>query len=173
VLGAVAPLALATTQSTALVVDLDPNGPAYSSERSLRQLVDDGPRAADLAPSQHGVAVLANGGIGFEEARRLVDILLQGWPAVVLRLPPQAPNDVPVPLVPVRLLLPGRLFPPQGRGVYQPVGRGDRRASRLKAAGSLVMPPAPRRAIRVLLDGSRPAAGRWTAAWQRVWDAPW
>ncbi|MCP3973351.1 MAG: hypothetical protein GY720_02525 [bacterium] len=173
VLGAVAPLALATTQPTALVIDLDPNGPAYPSERSLRQLVDDGPRAADLTPSQRGVAVLANGGIGLEDARRLLDLLLHGWPAVVLRLPPQAPGDVPVPLVPVHLLLPGRLFPPQGRGVYQPLGRGDRRAPSLRAAGSLVMPPAPRRTIRALLDGSRPAASRWTAAWRRVWEAAW
>lgn len=173
VLGAVAPLALATTQPTALIIDLDPNGPAYQSERSLRQLVDDGPRAADLAPSQRGVAVLANGGIGFYDAWRLVDLLLQGWPAVVLRLPPQAPVDVPVPLVPVRLLVPGGLFPPQGRGVYQALGPGDRRASRLRHDGSLVMPPAPRRSIRMLLDGSRPVASRWIAAWRRVWDAPW
>lgn len=173
VLGAVAPLALATTQPTALVVDLDPNGPAYPSGRSLRNLVEDGPRSADLAPSGSGVAVLANGGIGFEDARQLIDLLLQGWPAVVLRLPPQVPDDVPVPLVPVRLLVPGRLFPPQGRGVYQPLGPADRRIPSLLRDGSIVLPAASRRVAAALLGGSRPGPGRWMATWRRVWAAPW
>jgi hypothetical protein len=173
VLGAIAPLALATTQSTSLVVDLDSAGPHYPCARSLRELVEDGPRAADLSPDRTGVAVLANGGIAPEEARELVDLLLRGWPAVVLRLPPQAPGDVPAPIVPVRLLVPGRLFPPQGRGVYQPVapGRGQRR--RLEAGGSLILPTAPRKAIQALLEGSRPVANRWTRAWRRVWVASW
>lgn len=173
VLGAVAPLALATSQPTALVVDLDPNGPAYPSGRSLRQLVEDGPRAVDLAPSESGVAVLANGGVGLEDARHLVDLLVSGWPAVVLRLAPQAPVDVPVPLVPVRLLVPGGLFPPQGRGVYQPLGPVDRRARGLKASGSVVLPMARRRVVERLLVGSRPVAGKWMVAWRRVWDTPW
>lgn len=173
VLGAVAPLALATTQPTALVVDLDPNGPAYPSARSLRDLVEQGPRSVDLAPSQRGVAVVANGGIGFEDARVLVGLLLEGWPAVILRLSPQAPDDVPVPLVPVRLLVPGRLFPPQGRGVYQPLGSVSHRARSLRASGSLVLPAAPRRTVAALLAGSQPAPSRWMTAWRRVWAASW
>ncbi len=173
VLGAVAPLALAATQPTALVVDLDPGGPHYRSARSLRELVEEGPRAADLSPTRAGVAVLGNGGIGAEDSRELVDLLLRGWPAVVLRLAPQAPDDVPAPVVPVHLLVPGRLFPPPGRGVYQPLAGGFRQQRRLEAGGSLVLPAAPRRVILALLRGSRPVAGRWTAAWRRVWAASW
>ncbi len=173
VLGAVAPLALATTQPTALVVDLDPGGPQYPSARSLRELVEEGPRAADLSPSRRGVAVLANGGIGTEDSREIVHLLLRGWPAVVLRLAPQAPDDVPAPIVPVRLLIPGRLFPPQGRGVYQPIAVAFGTRRRLETGGSLVLPVAPRRVIRALLEGSRPVASRWTTAWRRVWAAVW
>lgn len=173
VLGAVAPLALATTQPTALVVDLDPRGPHYSSARSLRELVEEGPRAADLSPARAGVAVLANGGIGFGESQEIVHLLLRGWPAVVLRLAPQAPDDAPTPIVPVRLLTPGRLFPPQGRGVYQPVAGGLGARRRLETGGSLVLPVAPRRAIRALLEGSQPVAGRWARAWRRVWAVSW
>ena len=173
VLGAVAPLALATTQSTALVVDLDPDGPRYPSARSLRELVEEGPRAADLSPVRAGVAVLANGGISSEDSRDLIDLLLRGWPAVVLRLPPRAPDDVPAPIVPVHLLIPGRMLPPQGRGVYQPVVVGVREQRRLEAGGSIVLPAAPRRVVQALLEGRRPLKSRWTAAWGRVWSAPW
>jgi hypothetical protein len=173
VLGAVAPLALATTQPTALVVDLDPGGPLYPSARSLRNLVEEGPRSADLSPSRTGVAVLANGGISTEDSREIVHLLLRGWPVVVLRLAPQAPDDVPAPIVPVRLLTPGRLFPAQGRGVYQPVAAGPGPRRRLETDGSLVLPTAPRRVIRALLEGSPPVASRWTRAWHRVWGATW
>ncbi len=173
VLGAVAPLALAATQPTALVVDLDPGGPRYPSERSLRALVEEGPRAADLAPSGRGIAMLANGGIDCAAAAEIVDLLLAGWPAVVLRVPPQVPSEVPAPVVPVRLLVPGRWFPAHGRGVYQPVGGTWRQARRLRAAGSIVLPQAPRRVLAAYLQGARPPVGRWPAAWRRVWEAPW
>jgi len=173
VLGAVAPLALATTQPTALVVDLDPGGPLYPSVRSLRKLVEEGPRAADLRPSRTGVALLANGGIGTEDSREIVHLLLRGWPVVVLRLPPQAPDDVPAPVVPVRLLTPGGLFPGRGRAVYQPVALGPRPRRRPETDGSLVLPAAPRRVVRALLEGTRPVASRWATAWRRVWATTW
>jgi len=174
VLGAIAPLALAIAQpnsSSTLVVDLDPQGPDYPSERSLRDLVIDGPRAEDLSPTRAGVAFLSNGGVPAAQARELVEILLANWPAIVLRHPPQAPDDVPAPTVPVRLLTPGRLFPPQGRGVYQPIGRTLSRD--VVSRGSLLLPPAPRRTIAALLIGERPAPGRWLSAWGRVWGMAW
>ncbi len=178
VLGAIGPLALAATQPTALVVDLDPAGPRYGSARSLRELVEEGPRASDLSPPRSGIAVLANGGIGLGDSRKIVDLLMRGWPAAVLRLPPQSPDDVPAPIVPVHLLIPGRLFPPQGRGVYQPVAATTRwlhggHGRRLESRGSLVLPTAPRRAVRALLEGSQPVASRWARAWLRVWAASW
>lgn len=171
VLGAVAPLALASTQPTSLVVDLDPAGPAYPSERSLRDLVEAGPRAAELSPRGTGLAVLRNGGVEATEAQSIVQILIKSWPAVVLRLPPQAPTDVPAPFVPIHLLIPGRLFPPPGRGVLQPLPGAPR--SRRSTSGLIVLPPAPRRVIVALLEGRRPASSRWLAKWRNVWRATW
>lgn len=173
-LGAIAPLALAIAQPNSpatLVVDLDPSGPEYPSDRSLRDLVADGPRAADLNPVRRGVALMRNGGIRVAEAVELVEILLTAWPAIVLRLPPQAPDDVPAPTVPVRLLTPGRLFPPKGRGVYQQVGRAASRAG--VPPGSLRLPAAPRHVIAALLANERPAPGRWLSAWTPVWGMAW
>jgi hypothetical protein len=174
VLGAIAPLALAIAQPNSpatLVVDLDPHGPGYPSDRTLRDLVVDGPRSEDLNPSRVGVAVVANGGVSAAEAGELLEVLTANWPAIVLRLPPQVPDDVPAPTVPVRLLTPGRLFPPQGRGVYQPIGPGERR--RPVPPGSLMLPAAPRRTIGALLSGGQPVPGRWLSAWAAVWETPW
>ena len=171
VLGAVAPLALANAQPTALVVDLDPRGPAYPSERSLRQLVDGGPRAADLTPQRRGLAVLANGGVPWEAARQLVDLLVENWPAIVLRLPPRSEADVPAPRSPVRLLVPGGLFPPTGRGVFQRVSRYG--LSHRPGPGAIVLPPAPRGQVAALLAGRQPAPSRWLRAWGSVWEATW
>lgn len=169
-LGAVAPLALANAQPTALVVDLDPQGPAYPSERSLRQLVDGGPRAADLTPQRRGLAVLANGGVSWEAAQQLVELIVKNWPAVVFRLP-QAEVDAPAPLIPVRLLVPGGLFPPSGRGVFQRVSTS--RTRHRPGPGAIVLPPAPRRAVAALLEGRQPAPSRWLRAWGPIWEGTW
>ena len=168
VLGAVAPLALASTQQTALVIDLDPSGPAYPSERSLRDLVATGPRSVELRPARRGLAVLRNGGVGFADAQQIVELLIETWPAVVLRLG-GPPSDAPAPFVPVRLLVPGRLFPPQGRGVYQRLS-GRRGAV---PDGGVALPPAPRRAVDSLLGLKQPAPSRWLRAWHQVWSASW
>jgi len=168
VLGAVAPLALAITQPTCLVVDLEAAGPAYPSERTLRDLVAGGPRAAELRPTRRGLAVLRNGGVSLDESRSVIDMLIENWPAVVFRLG-GPPGDVPAPVVPVRLLVPGRLFPPQGRGVYQRVP-GRRCAV---PNGGIGLPPAPRRAVDALLAVRPPAPSRWLRAWSRVWSATW
>ncbi len=167
-LGAVAPLALAIAQPTCLVADLDPAGVAYPSERSLRDLVAGGPRASELRPARRGLAVLRNGGVSLAESRSVVELLIQNWPAVVLRLGGPS-GDVPAPFVPVRLLVPGRLFPPQGRGVYQRVS-----ATRLRLPeGGIGLPPAPRRAVAALLALKQPGPSRWLRAWRRVWTSSW
>lgn len=167
-LGAIAPLALATQQPTCLVVDLDPHGPQYPSERSLHDLVSGGPRATELRAPRPGLAVLRNGGVSPGDCRDIVEHLIENWPAVVLRLG-GPPSDVPAPIVPVRLLVPGRLFPPQGRGVYQRVLGGRARLSR----DSVVLPTAPRRTVARLLALEPPPSGRWLRAWRRVWATAW
>src|SRR5690606_40224234 len=60
-LSAVAPLGLAAAASTALVVDLDPDGPAYPGDRTVVELIDEGPRHVEIQPSRSGVAALETG----------------------------------------------------------------------------------------------------------------
>lgn len=74
-LGAIAPLGLAVAAGTALVVDLDADGPSYPAERTLAQVVAEGPRRAELVPERSGVAVLPNGGVRAFEALEMVEML--------------------------------------------------------------------------------------------------
>src|SRR5690606_397227 len=59
-LGAIAPLGLAVAARTALVVDLVADGASYPAERTLPEVVAEGPRRAELVPERSGVAVLPN-----------------------------------------------------------------------------------------------------------------
>jgi hypothetical protein len=165
VLGAVAPLGLAVAAGTALVVDLDPNGPRYRATTSLADLVADGPRGADLSPSRRGVAVLSNGGIDPEQAEPVLDAIVAGWPAVVLRLP--ASHDGSAGAIPVLPLVPGGLFGDHGgRAVYQ------RSGWRIEPPSGAVVLPRPRRStIGMLLEGTAPPRwDRWIAAWRPLWN---
>jgi hypothetical protein len=170
-LGALAPLALAIAAGTALVIDLDPFGPRYPGSASLADLVAEGPRRADLGPARRGVAVLRNGGVAPAGAAEVVSALIGGWEKVVLRLPPRpAPVAGVIPVVPVRLLIPGGLFPhDKAPAVYQ----ATRAAMRLPGPG-LRLPLPGQGTIAALLQGRRPVAGdRWVGAWRPVWEAPW
>jgi hypothetical protein len=166
VLGAVAPLALACAAGTALVVDLDPHGPAYPG-RTLAQLVDDGPTGRDLSPTRRGVAVLANGGIDAVDATQVVTALVAGWPRVVFRLPPWPMPESRVDVVPVVPLSP-LIGPVVGPAVYQ------RTLWRMTPPGAGVVLPRPHGGtIRALAAGAMPAPSRWVRAWRRVWELPW
>ena len=123
-LGALAPLGLAASQRTALVVDLDPTGPLYPGSSSLAELVAASPRQTDLVPSRPGLAVLRNGGIEPGDAAQVVAALIAGWPRVALRLPAAMPAGTDMaPVVTVRPLLPGPMFALDGRpAVYQRAG---------------------------------------------------
>ena len=168
-LGAVAPLGLAMAAGTALVVDLDPDGPAYPGDRSLAALVAEGPRRSELAPGRAGVAVLRNGGVAGEEAADVVAALVAGWPQVVVRLPARpAPADAPAPVVPVRPLLPGGLWTTPGPAVHQRAGWP------VAPDGPGPVLPIPRpRTWQALLGGLRPPPDRWLRAWREVWSFPW
>jgi len=168
VLGVVAPLALAASVDTCLVVDLDQHGPHYPGEGSLVDLVEQGPRLDDLRPTRMGIAVLRNGGIEPAAAGEVVGALVRGWPNVVLRLP-RLTSTLEMPLVPVIPLLPGGMTPMSDRpAVYQQIGFKE------KAPGpGLTMSTPPRGVVAALLEGRLPSRRRWIRAWNEVWSMPW
>lgn len=165
-LSAVAPLALACAAGTALVVDLDPNGPVYGTA-TLARLVENGPRRSDLAPARRGVAVLSNGGITPESAAEVIVALVAGWPHVVMRLPGSPPPSPSRNVVPVRVLSPF-LKSGTAAAVYQ------RTAWRTAPPGPGPVLPRPHAStIRALATGSIPAPSRWIRAWREVWRWSW
>jgi hypothetical protein len=167
VLSIVAPLALAAAAGTALVVDLDPNGPAYPGSSSLAELVEQGPRLADLRPARKGIAVLRNGGVDTTTAREVIIALARGWPRLVLRA--GAADVESGPVVPVVPLLPGGMTPPCDRpAVYQQVGWHE------KAPGpALTLNTPARSTVSALLEGRLPARSRWVRSWRPVWEMSW
>lgn len=165
-LAAIAPLGLALAAGTALVVDLDIDGPPYPGERTVAELVAEGPRRVELAPERVGVAALRNGGIEAVDALGVVGKLSEAWPAVVIRV---GAEPVPFPVIPVRPLWPGFLAPTGERAaVWQkvmtesdPPGPGP------------VLPPPGRATVSALMAGRRPLHSRWIRAWSEVWGLPW
>ena len=169
-LGALAPLGLALARRSCLVVDLDEHGPRYGGERSLADMVADGPRRDDLTPLP-GVAVLRNGGVAASDAADLVRSLAAAWPDCVLRLPPRPePPLGTMPIVPVHVLAPGGLFPTPARlAVYQAT------PAWMRLPGPGIRLPVPRRTtVTALCLGRRPAGSDlWMRTWRRVWEQRW
>ena len=85
-LGVVAPLAVAMSQATALVVDLDRDGIPLPGTRTLADLVADGPTLSELVPTRAGLACLPNGGIDADTAEPVLSALVAAWPHVVVRV---------------------------------------------------------------------------------------
>ena len=175
VLSVVAPVGLAAAAARpALVIDLDPDGPPYPGTRSLADLVDEGPTRAELLPGipgAHGagVALLRNGGVGWEQALPMVEALAQRWPALVLRLP-VSPEPWPWPVVPVVCLLPGILRPLRGSAaVWQSM---TTRRDRAPGPGP-VLPALNRSTLSSMLTLRAEPRGRWVHAWSQVWELPW
>lgn len=165
-LAAIAPLGLALSAGTALVVDLDLDGPPYPTERSVADLVEEGPTRAELNPERSGVAILRNGGVGPAAALEVIETLEGSWPMIVARV---GTEPFPFPVIPVRPLWPGFLAPSGDRAsVWQLVSGGS------DAPGpGPVLPPPGRRVVTALLSGRRPLRSRWVRAWRRVWELPW
>src|SRR5690606_10236173 len=88
-------------------------GPSYPAERTLAQVVAEGPRRAELVPERSGVAVLPNGGVRALEAPERVEVLARSWPPVVARA---GARPVAYPGVAVRPLGPGVLAGGGGAG---------------------------------------------------------
>jgi hypothetical protein len=165
-LGVVGPLGAAAAGGTALLVDLDPNGPRYGGPHSLSDLVARGPTRRELEPTQSGPAVLRNGGIAPEDAEEVVAALVDRWPRVVLRCAPELePGAGRIALLP---LLPEPFTPSVvGATIYQQTHISRRRPS----TGHVLPVPRPG-TIKALLAGARPRHGdRWIRSLARVWEA--
>lgn len=161
VLGAIAPIGLASAAGAALIIDLiAPN----RTRRTLTDIILDGPRLDELSPGRRGVAVLGAGAATPAELRDPVERLAASWPAIVIRA-----EQWPGPTVPVRGLFPGVLAPsiPE-TAVWQRLGWG----SRAPGPGP-VLPAIPAWAVRRMLDGGLPVSRRWVEAWVQVWRMPW
>jgi len=168
VLGVVAPLALGAAAGTALIVDLDEHGPAYPGHTTLASLVADGPTKADLVPQRRGIAVVRNGGVEAEAAEQVLRALVDGWPAVVFRLPADhMGGDGAIPVLP---LIPGSMLDRSaGPAIYQRSGWRVR-----VPEGGIVLPRPSRGTISALLTGRAPHPGdRWIPVWRRVWEQSW
>ncbi len=152
------------------MVDLDRGGPHYPGEKSLADLSSEGLRQVDLTP-RPGVAVLRNGGVSAGDAADTITALVAAHPTVVLRLPPRPyPDPAGPPVVVVRLLIPGDLYP---WGGHPAVWQSTPALARMPGPG--VRLPVPRSiTVESLLRGRRPPGrDRWVAAWQAVWRFPW
>jgi hypothetical protein len=165
VLSTVAPIGLAASVGTALVVDLVsiPAGGA----RTLADIVAEGPKLSELSPVRTGIALLAGGRVAPEPAFELLDQLARNWPALVVRLPGATREVAGVPVMP---LYPGKLAPVAlpSPGVWQPVGGGSE-----PPGPGPVMPPLRAGTIRRLLSGQLPRRNRWVSAWRPIWEMPW
>jgi hypothetical protein len=157
----IAPLGLATGAGRCLVVDLDESAPQYT-ERTLRDLVEHGIRAADLERRQ-GVAVLGNGGISFVAASETIDRLLEKWGRIVLR---DGGTAHPFRVLDVEPLLPDP-FDSDRADILQATERGQGSSHRP------MLPPLRRHQIRAILGGTIEPRWRWTRAWTTVWSRTW
>lgn len=165
VLSVVAPLGLAASVGTSLVIDMA-GGLSLASGRTLADLVADGPRLDELSPGRQGVAVLAGGPVQTVDAIAIIEQLAARWPAVVVRV---SRDEWPGSTVPVEPLYPGWLAPPdRGAAVWQPVGSGAR-----PPGPGPVLPRLRARTTRQLLGGHLPSRSRWISAWRQVWSLPW
>lgn len=163
-LGVVGPLGATAAAGTALLVDLDPNGPRYGGAHSLAELVTQGPSRSQLEPTRSGPAVLANGGVSPEDAEEVVSALVSMWPNVVLRCAPD--SNVRGSAIALLPLLPTP-FTPQvdGAAVYQRTSLATRQPS-----GEVALPVPRPATVRALLAGRRPRPrDRWIRSFGQVW----
>lgn len=165
-LGVVAPLALAASVTTAIVVDLDPDAPPLPAAETLADLIERGPSRSELSPQRHGIAVLGNGGIDASQCRDVLAAFERGWPHVVYRI--GYCDSVRGATVPVLPLLPRAVIGDHGPAVYQRVAW-----SGPAPEGSLVMPRPAAGTVSALLDQRRPMRGPWLRSWRRVWRMTW
>ena len=164
-LGVIGPLGATAAAGTALLIDLDPNGPHFGGSHSLADLVSNGPTLKQLEPTRSGPAVLRNGGVAADDAGDVVAALVERWPNVVLRCPPSTVGTGNgVALLP---LLPAPFTPRvDGVAVYQQTHLSKRAPKTLRVL------PVPRAGtVKALLAGKRPRPrDRWIQSFAQVWE---
>ncbi len=161
-----APLGLAASVGTALVVDCDAQAPTYPG-RNVAELADLGLRRVDLLPARRGVAVLGNGGLDLDSVMDIVGHLRRGWPSIVLRAGVFDPPGVPV--IPAIVLLPDPLTPKvDGPCLAQRIGRSSGSID-----GGIMLPPLSRSQLVAMMSSRINPRWRWVKAFRRVWDLPW
>ncbi len=158
-------LGLGAAAGTALVIDFAVDC-RVATDRTLADLLEDGPSLGDLSPTRTGVAVIAGGPIDLTVGLPLIERLGANWPAVVVRCD-QA--RWPGPIVPVRPLWPGLMAPADpAPAVWQSIPGGIR-----PPGPGPVLPRLGARRSRDLLAGRVPSRGRWLRVWEKVWRMPW
>jgi len=163
-LSVLAPIGLASTRQSALVIDLDPRGPRYESPYTLADLVRDGAMKDQLDPVRKSVAVLPNGGVGIEDASKVVGALAERWPHVVLRCDPASPPpESAVALLP---LLPAPFMPhPTRRVVFQSLGFAAQAPN-----GALVLPRPGSATVNSLMGlRTMPTNSPWLKQLAKIW----
>lgn len=166
VLGVIAPIGLAASMGTCLVVDLVIGRQARGV--SLAKMVQDGPTSAQLRPEARGISFLRNGGVESGEAAEVVEALATGWPNVVLRVrtPEQTPDGVRA--VQVEAVLRGPFVAPVGnQSVLQPVGLGGIP----RGHNGPVLAKLRARTARSILTGHLNPRWKWIQSWSQVWEA--
>jgi hypothetical protein len=163
VLSLLGALGLGAAAGTALIVDMTRG---VKTDRTLADLIEDGPALLELSPARSGVAVISAGPIEAVDGWALIERLSANWPAVVVRC---AAEVWPGPTVPVRALLPGLLAPTEVTpAVWQTVLGGVR-----PTGPGPVLPRLGARSARNLVAGRLPTRGSWLRVWERVWSMPW
>lgn len=159
-------IGLGASLGTALVVDLA-DEESRPGQRTLRDIVEDGPSMRELSPGRPGVALVRGGGIEPATAIATIEELSLRWPALVIRTPLGRPVGPTVPAMP---LYPGTLLrpPDSAHCVWQPVGAGSD-----PPAPGPVLPRIRPATLQALLSGRLPRRSRWVSAWRQVWEMPW
>lgn len=165
VLSTIAPIGLATSVGTALVIDFVVTG--HAGSRTLADLLAEGPKLSELSPARQGIALLPAGRVTPELAIEILDQLASHWPAMVVRLPGPDPAFATVPVIP---LFPGKMAPrPEpSPGVWQPVGGGAD-----PPGPGPILPRLRPGTVRRIFSGQLPRRNRWVTAWRPVWEMPW
>jgi hypothetical protein len=156
-------MGLAASAKTGLVVDL---AGGLRTSRTVADLAEDGPSLEELGPGKPGVALIAGGPVGRDQALGVIEVLAAAWPSVIIRC---RAEEWPWPVVPLRGLLPGSLFDYEDHpAVWQPWGLRAR-----PPGPGPILPRLGAGMTRQILAGRLPARSRWIDAWVKVWSLPW